>query len=219
MRDADVRGIVEWRVVVAVVACSMLLALPMAAQDEPMGEGAMAQEGAMPEMSPEEQAMMEAWMQAGTPGPQHAALAEHAGDYTMVIKSWMDPAGEPMVSEGTAHSEMILGGRIYKETVESDMMGMPFTGLGFTGYDNTTGKYWGTWMDSMSTGLGIGEGEWDEEADALKMAIEFADPMTKETKTAHTVTRWTDDGKTVFEWYEDRDGAQVKTMEIVYTPE
>jgi hypothetical protein len=157
-------------------------------------------------------------MKAGTPGEAHAELAEHAGDYTMVIKSWMDPAGEPMASQGTAHAEMVLGGRVYKETVESDMMGMPFSGLGFTGYDNTTGKYWGIWMDSMSTGVGIGEGEWDEEADALKMTIEFADPMTKATKTAHTVTRWTDDGKTVFEWYEDREGSQVKTMEIVYTP-
>ena len=32
------------------------------------------------------------------------------------------------------------------------MMGMPFEGIGRTGYDNVTGKYWSTWIDNMSTG-------------------------------------------------------------------
>ena len=226
MRNAETRGAAERAVdsnwmtsswmrsgwVLAAVACLLLLAPPLAAQDEPAGEAGEMQ------MSAEDQAMMEAWQKAGTPGPQHAALAEHAGDYTMEVKSWMDPAGEPMVSPGTAHGEMILDGRVYKETVESDMMGMPFSGVGYTGYDNTKGKYWSIWMDSMSTGVGVGEGEWDDEADVLRMEMEFVDPMTKATKVARTVTRHTDDGKTVFEWYETRDGAEVKTMEIVYTP-
>ena len=34
---------------------------------------APAQEGAMPEMTPEQKAMMEAYQKAGTPGPEHQA--------------------------------------------------------------------------------------------------------------------------------------------------
>jgi len=209
MRNADTRGIAKgvcgWTVVV--VAC-LLLAAPLAAQEE----------GQMPEMSPEEQAMMQAWMAAGTPGEQHAELAKHAGDYSLTVKSWMDPAAEPEVSQGSAHSEMVLGGRVLHETVEGDMMGMPFNGIGYTGYNNTTGKYWSVWMDSMSTALGVGEGTWDAEAGGLAMTMEYVDPMTKTTKTARTLSRHRDDGTMVFEWFEDREGTEVKTMEIVYTP-
>ena len=28
-----------------------------------------------------------------------------------------------------------------------------FTGVGRTGYDNVTGRYWSTWTDTMSTGV------------------------------------------------------------------
>ena len=41
-----------------------------------------------PKMSPEEQAMMEAFVKAGTPGAQHARMAKAAGSYTITVKSW-----------------------------------------------------------------------------------------------------------------------------------
>jgi hypothetical protein len=45
-------------------------------------------------------------------------------------------------------------------------MGMPFEGLGYTGYDNVRRKYVGTWMDSFGTGLmnsiGVGKPKDDE---------------------------------------------------------
>jgi hypothetical protein len=47
---------------------------------------------------------------------------------------------------------MIMDGRVMVEDVTSSMMGMPFKGQGMRGYDNVSGKYWGTWVDSMSTG-------------------------------------------------------------------
>src|SRR5262245_13519664 len=54
---------------------------------------ALAQTGnqQQPKMTPEQQAEMEAYMKAGTPGPQHQALAATAGSYTLKVKSWQDP--------------------------------------------------------------------------------------------------------------------------------
>ena len=213
----------------------LLLALPVAAQGNDMQQDDMGKSdemGAMDEgqdmemsgemgemeMSPEQMAMMEAWQKAGTPGEEHAALAELAGDYTLEVKSWMDPNGEPTVSAGTSHSEMILGGRVLKETVHGEMMGMPFEGIGMTGYDNTKGAYWSTWVDSMSTGIGVAEGNWNDDHSALVMHMDFVDPMSHETKTVRTVSTHKADGSTVFEWYEPMEGNEVKTMEIVYTP-
>ena len=55
---------------------------------------AAAQEG-MPPMSAEEKAMMEAYTKAGTPGPEHAALARPAGTYALKIRSWGRPDAPP----------------------------------------------------------------------------------------------------------------------------
>ena len=46
---------------------------------------------AAPKMSPEEQAMMEAFQKAGTPGPQHERMAKQAGNYDITVKSWQAP--------------------------------------------------------------------------------------------------------------------------------
>ena len=119
---------------------------------------AFAQEGEMPQMTPEQQAEMEAYMKAGALGPQHEAMAKHVGTYDVAIKSWMDPAAPPMESKGMAIRTLHMGGRVMHEEFQGDMMGMPFTGLSRSGYDNVSGKYWSTWTDSMSTGIMVAEG-------------------------------------------------------------
>jgi hypothetical protein len=111
----------------------------------------LAQEGAAP--SAEQQAMMEAYQRAATPGPQHASLAKMAGDFTLTVKSYMEPGAEPEVSAATATRRVILGGRFLEEVVKGTMMGQPFEGQGISGYDNVTGSWWGTWVDTMSTGM------------------------------------------------------------------
>jgi len=190
-------------------ALALILAvLPLAAHaDHHEAEGA-------PEMSAEEQAMMQAWEKAMTPGDEHAWLADKAGDYKMEIKMWMGP-GEPMVSEGTAHSEMIMGGRILRETVEGTVMGQPFNGEGLTGYDNVTGRWWGTWVDNMGTAAAVSWG--DRDGDTLNMDSEYPDPMTGEMKTTRMAITYGDGGM-VMEAFQDMDGEEMKMMEITYTP-
>ena len=41
-----------------------------------------------PQLTPEQQAMMEAHRVAGTPGAAHAGLAKSAGAYDLKIRSW-----------------------------------------------------------------------------------------------------------------------------------
>src|SRR5947209_5397445 len=99
----------------------------------------------------EQKKAMEAMMRAGTPGDAHKKLAAMAGTYEAKVKMWMDPKTPPAESTGTAVMEMVLGGRWLQERFDGSMMGQPFSGIGYTGYDNIRQMYVGTWMDTVST--------------------------------------------------------------------
>lgn len=178
---------------------------------------AFAQESAMPEMTPEQQAEMEAYMKAGALGPQHERMAEDVGTWDVAVKSWMDPAAPPMESEGVANLTLHMGGRVMHEEFQGEMMGTPFTGMGRTGYDNVTGKWWSTWTDSMSTGIMVAEGECDENHNCTFVGT-YSDPVKGGPVTNRYVSKRISPDEHYFAMYgPGRDGDEVKMMEMVYT--
>ena len=191
-------------------ACTLALALPAFVRP------ALAQD-APPQMSPEEAAMMAAYQKAGTPGPQHEALAKTVGTYDLAIRSWNAPGAAPVDSTGTATRSMALGGRVMVEDMQSEMYGQPFNGHGMHGYDNVTGKHWSTWNDSMSTGLMVAEGNCDD-AGACSFTGSWNDPVTRARVTARMTTKWSSPNVEVFEMHgPGPDGKEMKMMEITYT--
>jgi len=194
------------RVFVSICVFAAMLAAP-----------ALAQEGEMPQMTPEQQAEMDAYMKAGALGPQHQWMAEQIGTYDVAIKSWMDPAAPPMESKGVAIRTLHMGGRVMNEEFQGDMMGTPFTGLSRSGYDNVSGKYWSTWTDSMSTGIMVSEGECDENNNCTYVGT-YNDPVTDGPVTNRYVVKWTSPDEQYFAMYgPGRDGTEVKMMEMIYT--
>lgn len=186
-------------------ALVLAAALPALAQDKP------------PKMSPEEQKMMEAYQKAGTPGPQHAALAKEAGTYDLSIRAWMSPGAPPTMDKGTATRTMTLDGRVLTEDMQAAMHGQPFTGHGMQGYDNVTGRYWSTWNDSMSTGLMVNDGTCDDGGNCTFNGS-WNDPVTKAKVNARMTTKWTSPNVQMFEMYAPGpDGKEAKMMEITYT--
>ena len=177
---------------------------------------AIAQQGA-PEMTPEQKAEMDAYMKAGTPGEPHRLLAASAGTYDVKVRSWQDPGAPPMEETGTAVRTVDLEGRVVIERFNSKMMGMPFTGMSLTGFDNVSGKYWATWNDSMSTGLMVSEGTCDEKHNCTFWGS-WNDAIKKGPVKSRMVTRQTGPGTEVFEMYAPgRDGKEMKMMEMTYT--
>lgn len=104
-----------------------------------------AQEGADPGM--------QAWLKLGEPGAQHAELMKNAGTWTVDSKTWAAPGDEPVASKGKAVFTALFDGRYLRQEFEGDFMGTPFRGVGVTGFNNATGKYEDTWIDSVSTGI------------------------------------------------------------------
>jgi hypothetical protein len=189
-----------------VMAVGALLALPMPTRAQQQ-----------PEMTPEQKAEMEAYMKAGTPGAPHKAMAATAGTYDVKAKSWQAPGGPAHEETASATRTMLLDGRVLAEEFKGSMMGMPFTGHGMRGYDNVTGKYWATWMDSMSTGMMVSEGTCDEK-NTCTFTGSWNDPVKKGKITSRMTSRWTSPTTEIFEMYGPaKDGKEFKMMELTYT--
>lgn len=192
---------------------ALLSATPAFALDK-----AAPKSDAMPQMNAEQQAMMAAWQKAGIPGAQHKQLAEHfVGKWTTKQTMWMDPAAPPMTETGTSVEVAVLGGRQVRTDFSSQWMGQPFEGVGYTGYDNVTGKYVSTWTDNSSTSVLVSHGDYDAATSTYTFHGEMADPMKTGAKTPVRQTlHIVDADHHVWEMYESRDGKEARTMQIEY---
>ncbi|HUJ25033.1 MAG TPA: DUF1579 domain-containing protein [Myxococcales bacterium] len=172
-----------------------------------------------PKMSPEDQKMMEKYMKAATPGPEHQAMAKMAGKWKLQVTSWMKPGAPPMKSEATAEYRAILGGRYLEQEVHGDMGGAPFEGRGIEGYDNVTRTRFASWVDNMATSAPmVTRGKCAVTAKTCTLKGKFVDPIAgKEMSVTETVTV-TDDNNFRFEMAgPGPDGKPYKSLEIVYT--
>ena len=170
-----------------------------------------------PAMSPEEQAMMQKWMEFATPGEHHKALAAKVGNWDVLVKMWMDPAAPASESKGNATFEMALDGRyLMDHTTGTTDMG-PFEGMGCTGYDNLKKKYVAVWIDNMGTGIMYGEGTYDAAKKTFTYATESPDIETGKYVKTRSTERWVDNDHWVMESYiAGKDGKEFKQMEITY---
>jgi len=167
-----------------------------------------------PEMDP---AMMQAMMQAGTPGDPHKRLDAFAGNWDTKISMWMMPGSDPVLSTGTSTNTMTMGGRYLEQHFKGEFGGMPFEGVGYTGYDNVKKQYWGTWMDSMSTGMMASTGS-STDGKTWNFTATMADPMTgKDSESTEKITITDADHHTMEMWGAGPDGKQYKMMEIQYS--
>jgi hypothetical protein len=122
-----------------------------------------------------------------------------------------------METQGTATIKGLLGGRFVMETIEAPMMGMPWTGHGIYGYDNTTQKHVGTWFDSFGTTMMHFEGTCENSCSVVTMYSSYMDPMTKSMKKMKSVSKTVDDGTVMGELYDvAKDGKETKVMEMTY---
>lgn len=164
------------------------------------------------------QAEMEAMMKAATPGDAHKKLNAMAGTFNADVKMWMEPGAPPSGGTGVAENHWALDGRFLQQNFTGNFMGMPFTGVGYTGYDNIKKKYIGTWMDTMTTSMMISTGTANADGKSYTFTSTMDDPMTgKSSPVKETVTVVDDDHHTLEMWGAGPDGKMFKMMEIAYT--
>ncbi len=180
--------------------------------------GLLAQEKGYEEMSPQEQAMMQAWMKYMTPGEEHQRLVAKAGEWTYTAKMWQAPGAEPMEFEGTAKIKPIMDGRYILERVEGPFMGEQFHGIGIFGFDNLTKTYVGVWVDNLGTGIMKYEGTSSGNGSTIHWMGDHPDLLngvyTKNRQTDKTI----DEDHSLSTFYDTTPGGQeFKHMEMHYS--
>lgn len=151
-----------------------------------------------------------------TPGPEHKLLAQDAGTWDAVVEM-AEPGKPPMKSKGVEVNTVSCGGLCLVTSFKGDMGGMPFEGSGVTTWDPKKKKYVGSWTDSMSTGLSIGESTYDAAKKTYTGVMEGPD-MTGNIMKARSVTQITAAGTRVFTLYgPGPDGKEAQMMKITYT--
>lgn len=165
-----------------------------------------------------QKAEQEAWMKASTPGVHHQHLKANVGSWEYTSKMWTDPSAPAVESKGTCERTMILGDRFLREDFAGDFMGMPFQGIGITGYDNVAKMYRTVWIDNMSTALMTGEGQCSDDGKTLEMVSGYIDAVSGKPGTLRSVSTVTGPGKLMVEYYgTGPDGEEFKAMEFAYT--
>lgn len=202
-----------------VPALALALALPLAAEEaKPMEKAAKAAKAATKPAAPSQEEMMKAWAAYMTPGEPHARFAKLAGTWTTKTKSWMDPAKPPEESTGTCEFRAVLGGRYLEQRCEGSMMGQPFSGIGYTGFDNMKKKYEAYWIDSMGTGMLVMTGTPEKGGKKTVYTGSSIDPMTGKKVALKSIDTEVDADNLLFElWMSGPDGKMAKGMEMTYT--
>jgi hypothetical protein len=180
-----------------------------------------------PAAAPNEAEMMKQMMEMSKMNENHKLLSSLDGNWTYTIKFWMnpDPTAKPQESKGTATRKAIMGGRYVVMDVSGKMQ-MPdgtgkmkdvlFKGMGLEGYDNVKGKFVGSWVDNMGTGIMMSEGSYDPANKAFTYTSEM-EPVPGMKSQVREMLKVIDNNHMMFEWYENQGGQEKKTMEIAYT--
>jgi hypothetical protein len=175
---------------------------------------------------PNEAEMMKQMMEMGKLNENHKLLADLNGTWSYTVKFWPAPNVPPQESKGTAVRKSMMGGRFFVMDVSGKMQ-MPdpasgkmksidFTGYAIEGYDNVKKKFVGTWIDNMGTGIMMSEGTYDPSSKTFSYTGEY-EPLPGMKQQIRESLKLTDKNHMNLEWFENRDGQEMKTMEIAYT--
>jgi hypothetical protein len=151
------------------------------------------------------------------PGPEHKVLGGRVGKWNALVRVWNEPGGQPSFDTGTAEIRWILGERYIEETFEGTLLGQPFHGVGFTGFDNIKEKYFTTWMDSGGTGVLHSEGTFDAASQSVTYAGECPDANEWTYVKCRTVEKMIDADLWTAQMYTPGpDGKDFLCLDIAY---
>jgi hypothetical protein len=176
--------------------------------------GAAAQEA---KTASDRAAIVRALDHAMEPGEGQKRLEFLVGTFDVTFRTWVDPSQPPIESTGTAVSTWVLGHRYVQTMLSGFIMGEPFDGIAYAGYDNVAKMYVACFIDSGSTGMEWYTGTIEPDGKLAKMTATIHDAITLKPVTLELRLSITPDGDHVTElWESDSSGKMIKTTELQY---
>ncbi len=152
------------------------------------------------------------------PGPKHELLRPFEGTFDAEVKMWMGP-GDPMMSTGRIVNSFQLNGLYLHQDYQGNSLGaIPgFVGQGFWGFNSTSGRYEGFWIDNASTAMQLETGSVDQSGKIFEMHGEFVMPGTGVTMKKRSIfTVVSDNHNTMESFVTPPDAPEVRNMMIDY---
>jgi hypothetical protein len=149
-------------------------------------------------------------MTALQPTEMHRWMATHHGTWDCQVEGSMGSSSATWVSEAGPGGLWNLG------TFKGEMMGMPFEGREFQGYDPATERFTSVWIDSWTLTPMVLEGSYDATARSMVLKGETPGPDGQPVPMTH-VTNYPDADTMVFTMHAPGpDGQPAELMKITY---
>jgi hypothetical protein len=157
-------------------------------------------------------------MPAPKPGPEHEVLKADVGTWDAKVEMTPAPGMALMVSKGVETNVMGCGGLCLISDFKGEIApGQPFHGHGVTVWDPAKKKYVGTWTDSMSTGMAMGESTYDAKTKKAEGWMHMTDPTGQPIKSRMVVEYSSPANRVLTGWMVLPDGKEFQNMRISYT--
>jgi len=149
------------------------------------------------------------------PGAEHEVLRKQVGTWDATVEMSPGPGAPPLVSQGVETNSLLAGMWLVTQ-FKSEMGGMTFEGHGVSGWDANKKKYTSSWVDTMSSGMSLGEAAWDAASQAMTGWMEGPDMTGKAMRTKAT-TQWIDADTRLFTISgPGPDGKEMSFLKITY---
>ncbi len=151
------------------------------------------------------------------PGPQHEVLKADVGTWDATVEMATAPGQPAMSAKGIETNTLGCGGLCLITDFKAELMpGVPFHGHGTTTWDVVKKKYVGSWTDSMSQGLMVGESAWDPAKKEITGWMEGPD-ATGHVIRMRSVVSYSNGGRVMTGYGAGPDGKDMQMIKITYT--
>lgn len=165
----------------------------------------------------EAEAMMEYYIESAKPVAEHKRLAELAGPWKATSNLWFG-TGDPVVANGTATGQMILGGR-FLELHGTAKGPMHLEAITLMGFDRRTNEYTLIGLDTGGTYYITAAGKYDEAKKAVVMHGSYLQPPENTEQKYHFVWSTPSPREHVLTLFFNMGGKDVQVAETRYTRE
>lgn len=97
-----------------------------------------------------------------------------------------EPGGQPSTARGVQVNELRSGGMWMLNRFSVD--GTPYQGTGVWGFDRTTGRYTGIWVDNNDAQMRVDDGRWDAAARVMTWSADMVQTDGRHVRLLMTET-------------------------------